>query len=114
MRPGGNLCIKRIELVITVLNLMVGTSFTVCFRKGNSMFHRYFVLAALCMIPACTLWGQTTTGTVSGTVRDTSGAVMPGVTIAVRNTDTGIGRSVPTDSRGYYSATNLSLGQYEV
>src|SRR2546421_9692965 len=57
---------------------------------------------------------QVTTGTISGVVQDTSGAVTPGVSVTVRNLDTGITRSVTTDERGRYTASNLTLGNYEV
>ncbi|PYR63177.1 MAG: hypothetical protein DMF88_25820, partial [Acidobacteria bacterium] len=57
---------------------------------------------------------QVTTGTISGVVQDSSGAVTPGVSVTVRNLDTGIARSVTTDERGRYSAPNLTLGNYEV
>src|SRR6267143_151908 len=57
---------------------------------------------------------QVTTGTISGVVQDSSGAVTPGVSVTVRNLDTGIARSVTTDERGRYTASNLTLGNYEV
>ena len=57
---------------------------------------------------------QVTTGTISGVVQDSSGAVTPGVTVTVRNLDTGMARSVTTDDRGRYTAPNLTLGNYEV
>src|SRR5437899_6441760 len=57
---------------------------------------------------------QVTTGTISGVVQDASGAVIPGVSVTVRNMDTGIARSVTTDERGRYTAPNLTLGNYEV
>jgi hypothetical protein len=59
-------------------------------------------------------FGQVITGTISGTVRDSSGAVLPGTTIQVQNTDTGVGRTVTSDARGYYTAPNLNPGNYEV
>ncbi len=57
---------------------------------------------------------QTTTGTISGTVKDSSGAVLPGATITLKNLDTGITRKVTADSAGHYSAPQLPLGGYEV
>ena len=68
----------------------------------------------VCAAFAAASWGQVITGTVSGTVRDSSGAVLPGVAIEVKNTNTGVGRTLTTDERGYYVASNLSLGDYEV
>ncbi len=59
-------------------------------------------------------WTQVNTATISGTVRDASGAVLPGVSIAVQNQDTGISRSVTTNEAGRYSAPALGLGNYQV
>src|SRR3989442_14740649 len=57
---------------------------------------------------------QVTTGTISGVVQDPTGAVIPGVSVTVRNVDTGTARTVTTDEGGRYTAPNLSLGNYEV
>src|SRR3989442_4437858 len=57
---------------------------------------------------------QVTTGTISGVVQDTSGAVIPGVSITVKNVDTGTARTVTTDEGGRYTVPNLSVGNYEV
>ncbi|MDA2934226.1 TonB-dependent receptor [Acidobacteria bacterium AH-259-D05] len=59
-------------------------------------------------------WAQVTTGTISGTVSDETGGVLPGVEVTVTNTDTGGVRAVVTDDAGRYSAPNLTLGNYEV
>jgi hypothetical protein len=67
-----------------------------------------------CMVFAIGSWAQTISGTLSGTVRDPSGAVLPGVTIEVKNANTGATRSLITDERGYYTAANISPGDYEV
>ena len=57
---------------------------------------------------------QVTTATILGQVRDDSGAVLPGVSLAVRDLDTGITRTVITDDEGRYRASELPLGNYEV
>ena len=57
---------------------------------------------------------QVTTGTISGTVADSTGAVLPGTNIVILNEDTGISRTVQADAAGRYSATSLSLGNYRV
>lgn len=57
---------------------------------------------------------QVTTGTISGTVSDETGGVLPGVEVFVTNTDTSSSRTVVTDDEGRYSAPSLSLGNYEV
>ncbi|MBI4483287.1 MAG: TonB-dependent receptor [Acidobacteria bacterium] len=52
--------------------------------------------------------------TISGTVADEQGGVLPGALVTVKNLETGISRSLVTDSTGRYVATNLGLGVYEV
>ncbi|OFW27507.1 MAG: hypothetical protein A3J28_01710 [Acidobacteria bacterium RIFCSPLOWO2_12_FULL_60_22] len=53
-------------------------------------------------------------GTISGTVRDASGAVIPRSAVTLRNLETGITRSVTTDDQGRYNAPTLPLGNYQV
>jgi len=50
------------------------------------------------------------TAQISGTVKDQSGAVLPGVEVAVTQTATGARRTVITDETGSYILTNLSIG----
>lgn len=55
-----------------------------------------------------------TTAVISGVVTDTSGGVMPGVTVTATNVETGIGRTEVTDAEGRYRVRELGLGSYEV
>ena len=76
---------------------------------------RLLVLFAVCLFlfpPLAT--AQVITGTIFGTVTDQSGAALPGVTITVKNHDTGQTRTVMTEPGGSYRAPGLSLGPYEV
>src|SRR5262249_2964486 len=57
---------------------------------------------------------QVSGATLSGTVSDASGAVIPGAMISIKNRDTGIVRNVMTDEAGFYSAPNLQAGNYDV
>ncbi|MBO0859964.1 MAG: TonB-dependent receptor, partial [Chloracidobacterium sp.] len=54
------------------------------------------------------------TATLSGVVKDASGALVTDVKVTARNVDTGATRDTRTDSGGRYSLTNLGPGQYEV
>jgi outer membrane receptor protein involved in Fe transport len=54
------------------------------------------------------------TGTIQGTVTDTSGAAVPNAPIAVNNQRTGEQRATATDSRGIYLVPSLSVGAYRV
>jgi len=57
---------------------------------------------------------QAANGTIEGTIKDSSGAMLPGVTVTVHNTDTGSERVVVTDANGLYRAPLLPLGAYKV
>ncbi len=50
----------------------------------------------------------------SGTVRDQSGAVLPGVEVTATQTDTGISRSAITNETGSYILSNLAIGPYRL
>src|SRR5215471_1289095 len=77
-------------------------------RKG-------LLLAALmALLASVAALGQTPTATLSGVVRDASGALVPNVKITARNASTGATRDATTDNEGRYSLTNLGPGQYEV
>ena len=54
------------------------------------------------------------TGSISGTVRDSSGAVIPDVSVEARNTQTGVAQTIQTDSVGFYNFPALAVGQYDV
>jgi hypothetical protein len=53
-------------------------------------------------------------GSISGTVTDPSGAVVPGVTIALRNLTTGIQQSAMTNRDGFYAFPIVTVGAYEM
>jgi hypothetical protein len=50
---------------------------------------------------------------ITGTVADTSGAVIAGATVKVRNLEIGTVRTIVTDSAGRYDAPSLPVGKYE-
>jgi Carboxypeptidase regulatory-like domain len=58
--------------------------------------------------------GVGTSGDITGTVVDSVGAVLPGVTISVVDTQTGLKRTVATDGAGQYRVAGLSPSTYEV
>jgi hypothetical protein len=60
------------------------------------------------------LYPQQPTASIAGTVRDGSGAAVPGATVTVRNLDTGTSRTLTSDASGSYSVLSLSVGQYEI
>lgn len=58
--------------------------------------------------------GQSSTGTILGTVKDPSGQVVPGAMATARNVDTGATRTVTTGADGSYLMPELPIGTYEV
>jgi len=71
-------------------------------------------LSLCCFLLATTLRAQVTTGTIVGTVRDSSGAAIDGVTLTVLNEATGLIRSLVSDSSGDFLAPLLPIGPYSV
>jgi len=57
---------------------------------------------------------QVTTASISGTVKDSTGAVQPGAQVVILNTDTGVARTVQSDPAGRYLASLLALGNYRI
>ena len=53
-------------------------------------------------------------GSIAGTVRDSSGSIIPGATVVITNIGTGSSRTLTTDSEGHYDVQFLQPGQYEV
>ena len=56
----------------------------------------------------------TTVGTISGTIRDEKGAVVPRAEVSIQGEGTGISRTVNSDDNGFYLATSLPAGRYTV
>jgi hypothetical protein len=72
-----------------------------------------FCAPALTLLLASTIRAQVS-GVISGTVVDSSGAVLPEVRVAVLNLETGAIRAAASDATGHYSVLSLSIGRYEV
>ncbi len=83
------------------------------FRFCNSNRNFFYVLALLLLAPSLA-FGQADTGTLTGTVRDTSGAVVPDAMVTVRNAATGATRTAQTGSDGTYIFPGLAPAPYEV
>jgi Carboxypeptidase regulatory-like domain/TonB-dependent Receptor Plug Domain len=66
------------------------------------------------LLSALSLLAQTPTATLVGTVYDSSGAVVPGAALEVKNSDTNETRKTVTSERGEFTVPNLMPGRYEV
>jgi Carboxypeptidase regulatory-like domain/TonB dependent receptor len=79
---------------------------------------RYACLSTLCLLAlspftARPLWSQAV-GAISGTVQDSSGAVVPQATVSATRTDTGVTQTAVTNGAGLYTFSNLVVGTYNV
>ena len=78
---------------------------------------RTFARTTIAFLVLCTATGaaaQTITGTITGIVRDTSGGVLPGVTIALTHLQTTRQETALSDAEGRYTSVPLPLGDYRV
>src|SRR5881397_2818526 len=70
------------------------------------------LVAAACL--PCAAFGQAVTGTILGTVTDSSGAVMAKAKVTVLNEGTGLTRNLTADGNGEFTAPSLPTGRYTV
>jgi hypothetical protein len=75
---------------------------------------RLFILFSLILILPAMALSQVDTGSISGTVRDTSGSVVPGVKVTLTNQGTGQSISTTTGSVGEYTFSPVRIGHYSV
>jgi hypothetical protein len=80
-------------------------------KKFISLALQFGVIALIFTGWAC---AQTTSGLITGTITDSTGAVMPGTQVQLTNQATGVQRSAVTDANGYYSVPELQPGVYDV
>ena len=75
---------------------------------------RVLVAFALVTLVSLPLTAQTVTGTINGTITDRTGGALPGVTVTMRNMETGLERTVVTNEAGFFNAPFLPTGPYVV
>ena len=73
-----------------------------------------FLTCAVCLVSARQTFGQATTGTISGAIRDIQGGVVVGTAVSVRNLDTNVNRTLITDPDGRFRFSGLAVGPYEL
>src|SRR5881296_2449327 len=83
----------------------------VCLRSFGRFLTAIVVLIAL---PTSVAFAQTATATIVGVVKDTSGALIPGVSITVKHTETGQTRTAISSDSGSYNVPLLPVGAYEI
>jgi outer membrane receptor protein involved in Fe transport len=86
---------------------------SILLRKRGVLALLSFALA-VSMLFAGQARAQVAGATLSGTINDPSGAVVPSAQVSAKNTATGVTRTATTDPAGFYSIPNLLPGNYEV
>ena len=71
-------------------------------------------LLAILLTVAGMAKGQSSKGILTGTVRDTTGAVVAGANVTITSEDTGVARSLTTTQQGAYRAEGVNPGQFEL
>ena len=74
------------------------------------------LIAVVCLMLVSSMFtlAQTSRGTVSGIVKDQTGAVIPGASVTLINTDTTVERTVTSNDEGFYRFDAVDLGNYSV
>ncbi len=78
------------------------------------MKRRIGLLLVLLLALPTVLSAQDFRGAITGTITDSTGAVLPGVAVTVTNTETNIANTTLTDERGAYQVRYLNAGTYDV
>src|SRR5437763_12128603 len=90
---------------------------TIEIAQGGSMKRVWGAAIAVLVLFLATgnAWAQAgATAQISGTVKDSSGGVLPGVDVTATQTDTGLKRNTISDTDGAYTIPNLPPGPYRV
>jgi len=82
--------------------------------KRDTRAHRLLAFLVLSIFLAHPIYGQVVGATLSGTLTDSSGAIVPKAQISIKNVGTGNTSAVTANSDGFYTAPNLLPGAYEV
>src|SRR5690242_5754937 len=80
----------------------------------KSMYKLSFALLVLFGLSVAFSHAQIVGATVTGTVRDSSGASLAAATVTVRQSETGATRSLTTDAEGRFFAPSVPIGPYTI
>ena len=83
------------------------------FKSGRNLATPLIGILVVIALAGSLAFGQVT-ASISGVVRDTTGAVLPGVGITATHTDSGLMRTTISNENGSYSLPSLPVGPYEL
>ncbi|MEO8049189.1 MAG: TonB-dependent receptor [Acidobacteriota bacterium] len=73
-----------------------------------------FLMSIAIILSTASAWGQTQTGTILGTITDSSRGVIPNVQVQLTDTGTNLHRTGTTNSSGFFAFSNLPPGTYSI
>ncbi len=82
-------------------------------RLNFPFLKRLSAVSLIGLLSAALAWANVS-GSISGTVKDPSGSVVPNAVVTVRDINTGRSYHTQTDSKGYYTLPVLPVGHYEL
>jgi len=88
--------------------------FSCFFRTANKLQRGLLLLSAMLALASIQVFGQGQAGTLLGTVTDSSGAVLPNVSVTITNTATGVSRTSVTNDAGAYTFPGIQIGLYDM
>src|SRR5215471_9116868 len=75
---------------------------------------RWILIVSICVFACASVFAQTDRGTVTGTVADQTGAVIPGSNVTAINSQTTLKYETVSTETGNYTLTQLPAGTYEI
>jgi Carboxypeptidase regulatory-like domain/TonB dependent receptor-like, beta-barrel len=81
---------------------------------SSSLTSRFLLVSSLLLLLAGLCWAQKDTGNIVGTVRDSSGAMVPRASVTITDVDRGTSYSTATNDSGEYVSGPLKIGRYRV
>ena len=85
-----------------------------CEEEISRLVLYFFFVILVAAFGAAAAFGQAVNGSIVGTVKDSSGGVVPGAKVTVTNTSQNVSRSAKTDHSGNYSFPDVAPGTYKV
>jgi hypothetical protein len=82
-------------------------------KKIRGGFLVFVTFEVILLVPG-RIYPQVVGATLTGTVTDQSGAVIPNAQVSIKNVSTGVMRNITSDTAGFYTAPNLLPGNYEI
>jgi hypothetical protein len=83
-------------------------------RKQWLRICAWIVMCSISLGATFTAYGQSTFGSIRGTVQDASGAVIPGAAVTIHSLDENVDRQITTNDSGEFVAENLKAGHYQL